>query len=118
MEDSKISSLSVLLQYPELGAERYASEKSRLYDRTNRKQSGLRSGLLYAFASKRSLLLYANGQILHAYDYVNHMHYEKDLGDQITFIKFDPYGNNYDELMVGTYNAAEKGIVTQLSFGH
>ena len=81
------------------------------------KATGLRSGLLYAFASKRSLLLYANGQILHAYDYVNHMHYEKDLGDQITFIKFDPYGNNYDELMVGTYNAAEKGIVTRYLLG-
>ena len=58
------------------------------------KATGLRSGLLYAFASRRSLLLYADGQILHAYDYVNHIHYEKDLGDQITFIKFDPYGNN------------------------
>ena len=44
-------------------------------------------------------------------------HYEKDLGDQITFIKFDPYGNNYDELMVGTYNAAEKGIVTRYLLG-
>ena len=73
--------------------------------------------MLYAFASKRSLLLYANGQILHAYDYVNHMHYEKDLGDQITFIKFDPYGNNNDKLMVGTYNAAEKGIVTRYLLG-
>ena len=83
----------------------------------NSKATGLRSGLLYAFASKRSLLLYADGQTLHAYDYVNHIHYEKDLGDQITFIKFDPYGNNYDELMVGTYNAAEKGIVTRYLLG-
>ena len=104
------------MQYPELGAERYASEKSRLYDRQI-ESDRFKSGLLYAFASKRSLLLYANGQILHAYDYVNHMHYEKDLGDQITFIKFDPYGNNYDELMVGTYNAAEKGIVTRYLLG-
>ena len=91
------------MQYPELGAERYASEKSYTIDKS--KATGLRSGLLYAFASKRSLLLYANG------------HYEKDLGDQITFIKFDPYGNNYDELMVGTYNAAEKGIVTRYLLG-
>ena len=81
------------------------------------KATGLKSGLLYAFASRRSLFLYADGQILHAYDYANNIHYEKDLGDQITFIKFDPYGNYFDELMVGTYNTAEKGIVTRYLLG-
>lgn len=81
------------------------------------KVTSLKSGLLYAFASKRSLLLYADGQILHAYDYVNGIHYDKDLGDPITFIKFDPYGNNFDELMVGTYNTAKKGIVTRYLLG-
>lgn len=81
------------------------------------KAIGLKNGLLYAFASKRSLLLYADGQTLHAYDYTNNIHYDKDLGDEITFIKFDPYGNNFDELMVGTYNTAKKGIVTRYLLG-
>lgn len=88
-----------------------APQKRAGYVVDKTKAIGLKSNLLYAFASQRSLLLYAEGSILHAYDYANNIHYQKDLGDEITFLKFDFYGDNYDEFIVATYDPVKKGIV-------
>ena len=92
-------------------------KKIAAYSIDKTKAIGLKKGLLYAFASKRSLLLYAEGHTLHAFDYVNQIHYAKDMEDEITFMRFDPYGDNFDELMVATYNSQKKGMVTRYLLG-
>lgn len=81
------------------------------------KATGLNKGLLYSFATQRSLLLYAEGNILHAYDYQNQRHYSLDMENEITYIGFDFFGDNYDELVVATYNQQEKGILNRYVLG-
>ncbi len=78
---------------------------------------GLRSALLYAFASTRTLVLYAEGNILHAYDYQNKRHYQQEMDGEITCMEFDVLGNNYDEIMIATYNEKDKGVVERFLLG-
>ena len=84
--------------------------KSRAYTIPKSEVPNMHAGQLFAFAASRTLLLYADGNILHAYDYENGLSYSKDMGDEITCMEFD-YMNNWDEIMIATYNEAEKGIV-------
>ena len=84
--------------------------KSRAYTIPKSNVPNMHAGQLFAFAGSRTLLLYAEGSTLYAYDYENELSYSKDMGDEITCMEFD-YMNNLDEIMIATYNAAEQGIV-------
>lgn len=92
-----------------------AKRSAAIIDMT--KATGLRKGLLYSFASQRSLLLYAEGSVLHAYDYQNQRHYSIDMENEITYIGFDFFGDNYDELVVATYNQENKGMLNRYVLG-
>ena len=85
--------------------------KSRAYTIPKSEVPNLHAGQLYAFAGGRTLLLYAEGSMLYAYDYENKLGYEMDMGDEITCMEFDYVNNVLDEIMIATYNDTEQGIV-------
>ena len=66
----------------------------------------------YAFSSRRTVVYYAVGSTLHAYDYNkgNERHYTFDMGDQITMLYCDTaIEPNENPLYVATYNATTGG---------
>ena len=66
----------------------------------------------YAFSSRRTVVYYAVGATLHAYDYNkgNERHYTFDMGDQITMLYCDTaIEPNANPLYVATYNATTGG---------
>ena len=88
----------------------YSPTKSRAYTIPKTEVPNMHAGQLFAFAGGRTLLLYAEGSTLYAYDYENGLSYSQDMEDEITCMEFD-YMNNLDEIMIATYNDADKGIV-------
>lgn len=84
--------------------------KSRAYTIPKTEVPNMHADQLFAFAGGRTLLLYAEGSTLYAYDYENGLSYSQDMGDEITCMEFD-YVNDLDEIMIATYNEADKGIV-------
>lgn len=77
----------------------------------------LENATLFAFASSRTLLLYADGSTLRAYDYVYNRSYSMEMDGEITCMKFDATGDNLDEIMIATYNDTEKGVVQRYALG-
>ncbi len=77
----------------------------------------LENATLFAFASSRTLLLYADGSTLRAYDYAYNRSYSMEMDGEITCMKFDATGNNFDEIMIATYNDTEKGVVQRYALG-
>lgn len=76
----------------------------------------------YAFSSRRSVVFYAVGSKLYAYDY--NKGFEKqyqftDLGaDEITMLKFDTQIDfSTNSLYIGTYNSATKGRLRRFTVG-
>ncbi|HEX6428298.1 MAG TPA: PKD-like family lipoprotein [Niastella sp.] len=75
----------------------------------------------YAFSSKRTVVFYAVGNVLHAYDY--NMGLEKaytfpEIVDEITMLKFDTqidFATN--ALYIATYNAGTKGRLRRYMVG-
>ena len=66
----------------------------------------------YAFSSRRTVVYYAVGATLHAYDYNkgNERHYTFDMGDPITMLYCDTaIEPNANPLYVATYNATTGG---------
>lgn len=66
----------------------------------------------YAFSSRRTVVYYAVGATLHAYDYNkgNERHYTFDMGDPITMLYCDTaIEPNENPLYVATYNATTGG---------
>lgn len=66
----------------------------------------------YAFSSRRTVVYYAVGATLHAYDYNkgNERHYTFDMGDPITMLYCDTaIEPNENPLYVATYNATTEG---------
>lgn len=66
----------------------------------------------YAFSSRRTVVYYAVGSTLHAYDYNkgNERHYTFDMGDPITMLYCDTaIEPNANPLYVATYNATTGG---------
>lgn len=78
---------------------------------------------MYAFSSSRTVLFYAKGSKLYAYDYNpgNEKKYEFDLGgDEITMLKFDIQSkdnNSNNNLYIATYNSATGGTLTKYMLG-
>ena len=77
----------------------------------------LENAELFAFASYRTLLLYADGSTLRAYDYANNRSYEMPMDGEITCMEFDTYGDNFDEIMIATYNETDKGVIQRYALG-
>lgn len=75
---------------------------------------------MFAFSSSRTLLFYAVGKTLYAYDYNpgNERLYTMSLEDDITMVKFDYNSSwNYNGLYVATYNESEGGILQRYELG-
>ncbi|MBL1407180.1 PKD-like family lipoprotein [Sphingobacterium faecale] len=76
---------------------------------------------LYAFSSNRSVVFYAVGSKLYAYDY--NPGFEKiytfpEITDPITMIKFDTQIDpQLNSLYIATYNSVSKGILTRMLVG-
>lgn len=76
----------------------------------------------YAFSSNRTVIIYAVGNNLYAYDYNpgNERFYQLSVtgGDQITMLKFDtqidPISNS---IYIATYNTAKKGTLRRYALG-
>lgn len=72
----------------------------------------------YAFASNRTLLFYAVGSRLYAYDYnpgLEKGYFIKDFGEEITMLNFDIQAGNGDELYVATYSQLDKGTIRKFT---
>ena len=91
--------------------------KTQGYTFEKSKAPNLENATLFAFAAQRSLLLYADGSTLRAYDYAYDRSYSMEMDGEITCMKFDATGDNYDEIMIATYNDTEKGIVQRYALG-
>jgi hypothetical protein len=73
---------------------------------------------LFAFASTRTLMFYAVGNTLYAYDYNARVLYEMPLDDEITMMEFDLFSNrNFNELYIATYNPTTKGKLQKYLLG-
>lgn len=77
---------------------------------------------LFAFASKRTVMFYAIGNKLYAYDYNkgNEKLYEMNVGngaDEITMIKFDiqSEATTYNDLYVASYNPTTGGTLRKVT---
>lgn len=77
----------------------------------------LENAELFAFASYRTLLLYADGSTLRAYDYANNQEFSMEMDGEITCMEFDATGDNYDEIMIATYNDTDKGVIQRYALG-
>jgi len=76
--------------------------------------TGFANATMYGFSSKRTLLFYASGNNLYAYDYDpgHEKIYQFNIfsGDEISMIKFDTQmDTETNGLYVATYNSATKG---------
>ena len=74
----------------------------------------------YAFSSRRTVVYYAVGSTLHAYDYNkgNERHYTFDMGDQITMLYCDiAIEPNANPLYVATYNTTTGGKLQKYTQG-
>lgn len=76
---------------------------------------------LFAFSSKRSLLFYAVGSTLYAYDYNkgNEKLYTMEMPGEITMIKFDLFSGvgNFNDLFIATFNSDTKGMLQKFTLG-
>jgi hypothetical protein len=75
---------------------------------------------MFAFASTRTLMFYAVGNVLYAYDFNpgNERLHELTLDGEISMIKFDLYSNRtFNNFFVATYNPATKGALTKYILG-
>jgi hypothetical protein len=72
---------------------------------------------LFAFASRRTLMFYAVGSTLYAYDYSAKVVYQQNLGDEITMIEFNIWPRDYSDFYVATYNPVTKGKLQRYILG-
>ena len=93
-----------------------SSSKTAGYTFAKSDAPNIENATIFAFASSRMLLLYADGSVLRGYDFANKRAFEKDLGDEITCMEFDWLGN-LDEIMIATYNDTEGGILQRYQLG-
>lgn len=93
-----------------------SSSKTACYTFAKNEVPNMREGQLFAIASSRPLLLYADGSTLRAYDYANNRGYEMEMDGEITCMEFD-WVDNLDQIMIATYNESEKGVVTRYQLG-
>jgi len=95
--------------------------KRDLYSVNNAIATNIDKAAFYAFSSRRTVLFYAVGNTLYAYDY--NRGYEKsytfpEIADEITMLKFDTqidYATN--ALYIATYNGATKGRLRRYLVG-
>jgi len=74
----------------------------------------------FAFAPKRTMLFYTVGKTLHCYDYNpgNERHYQLELEDEITMMKFDNLSEwAHNGLYIATYNDQEGGVLQKYVLG-
>lgn len=92
------------------------SSKTNGYEFAKSDAPNLDNATLFAFASSRPLLLYADGSTLRAYDYANNRSYSLEMDGEITCMEFDFLGN-MDEIMIATYNDTEQGVLERYQLG-
>jgi hypothetical protein len=78
----------------------------------------LQEAKLFAFASTRTLMFYAVGSTLYAYDYNAKRLYQMPFQDEITMLEFDKLCNQSgNDLYVATYNPVTKGRLQKYVVG-
>lgn len=92
------------------------SSKTACYTFAKSDVPNMHKDQLFAIASSRPLLLYADGSTLRAYDYANKRNYQMEMDGEITCMEFD-YTGNLDEIMIATYNDEEQGIIERYQLG-